>query len=83
MASPAQLLTFTDIELRSYLPSGWGIHSGAVGRWDAAKRAWKIDVCDSADNLWPLVVTGKNAEARGRLQALRQSVDRLYRNALA
>lgn len=82
MPSSEGPLTFTEIELQSYLPSGWAIQSGAVGRWDSAKRAWKIDVRDPAENLWPLVVAGKDVEARGRIEALQQSVDKLYRNAL-
>ncbi|MEZ5313832.1 MAG: hypothetical protein R2862_09380 [Thermoanaerobaculia bacterium] len=45
-------LTYTDIELRSYLPSGWGILAGAAGLWDRSAGTWKIDVYDSADNVW-------------------------------
>jgi hypothetical protein len=75
-------LTYTDVELRSYLPSGWGIRGGSVGQWDGAKGIWKIDVYDPADNDWPLVVAGKAVTAKGRLEALQASVDQLYREAL-
>jgi hypothetical protein len=82
MSDAPRSLTYTDVELRSYLPSGWGIRSGSVGRWDVDKAVWKIDVYDPADNDWPLVVPGKAAAAKGRLEALQQSVDQLYREAL-
>ena len=82
MSEGTRRLTYTDVELRSYLPSGWGIRRGSVGGWDADKGVWKIDVYDPADNDWPLVVPGKDAAAKGRLEALQASVDRLYRNAL-
>lgn len=75
-------LTFTDIELRSYLPSGWGIRRDGSGSWDAGKSTYEVEVYDSADNVWPLRVTGKEATARGRLEALKASVDVLYRKAL-
>lgn len=75
-------LTFTDIEIRSYLPSGWGIRPNGTGTWDAGNSTYKIEVYDSTDNLWPLKVTGKEAAAQGRLPALKASVDLLYRKAL-
>lgn len=75
-------LTFTDIELRSYLPSGWGIRRAGSGSWDAGKSTYEVEVYDSADNDWPLRITGKEAAAHGRLAALKASVDKLYRSAL-
>ena len=75
-------LTFTDIELRSYLPSGWGIQRAGSGGWDAGKSTYEVEVYDSADNVWPLRITGKAAAAAGRLEALKASVDKLYRSAL-
>ena len=82
MTAELKRLTFTDIEIRSYLPSGWGIRPDCVGAWDAGKSTFAIEVYDLADNLWRLQVTGKDAAARGRLEALKQSIDRLYRNAV-
>ncbi len=75
-------LTFTDVEIRSYLPSGWGIRPNRAGVWDAGKSTYQIEVYASTDNLWPLKVTGQAAAASGRLEALRLSVDKLYRSAL-
>ena len=69
-------------DLRSYLPSGWGIRPNGAGAWDAAKSTYQIEVYDWTDNLWPLKVTGKEAAAHGRLEALKASVDKLYRKAL-
>ncbi len=75
-------LTFTDLELRSYLPSGWGIQPPGTSTLDASKQAYEIAVHDSTDNVWPLRITGKDAAEKGRLEALRSSVDRLYKRAL-
>ncbi len=83
MASENPRLGYSEVELRSYLPSGWGLRPGSAESWDAKKRIWSIEVYDSADNLWPLQVAARDAEAAGRLEALRKSVDRLYRVALA
>ncbi len=82
MTAEPNRLTFTDIEIRSYLPSGWGIRPNGAGSWDAGKSSYEIEVSDPADNLWPLRVTGKQAAASGRLEALKASVDKLYREAL-
>jgi len=75
-------LTFTDIELRSYLPSGWGIRRAGSGSWNAGKSTYEVEVYDSTDNVWPLRISGKEAASRGRLEALKASVDVLYRKAL-
>lgn len=82
MTAESNRLTFTEIEIQSYLPSGWGIRPNDAGTWNAGKRTYEIEVYDPADNLWPLRVTGKDAAARGRLEALQQSIGRLYRNAV-
>ena len=75
-------LTFTDVEIRSYLPSGWGIRPQGGATWDASKATYRIEVYDPAVNVWPLTITGKDAAASGRLAALKASVDVLYRKAL-
>jgi len=75
-------LTFTDVEIRSYLPSGWGIRPHRASTWDAGNSTYQIEVYDSADNSWPLKITGKDAAASGRLEALKASVDVLYRKHL-
>ena len=82
MTAESNRLTFTDIEIRSFLPSGWGIRPNGAGTWDAGKRTYQIEVYDLADNLWPLRVSGKDAATHGRLEALKKSIDRLFRNAV-
>jgi hypothetical protein len=82
MSEATRRLTYTETELKSYLPSGWGIRLGSVGSWDSEKGSWQIEVYDLADNDWPLVVPGKEAASKGRLEALQASVGKLYRNAL-
>lgn len=83
MSNALRPLSYTEVELRSYLPSGWGIRGGSMGRWDPAKGEWRIEVYDPADNDWPLVVPSKDIAAGGRLAALQKSVDQLYREALS
>lgn len=82
MTAESNRLTFTDIEIRSYLPSGWGIPPSGAGAWDAGKSTFEIEVYDLADNVWPLRVTGKEAAKSGRLEALKQSIERLCRTAV-
>ena len=81
-SSTGRSVGYTETEVRSYLPSGWGIVAGATGRRDAASRTWSIDVYDGADNTWKLEVAGDAASAEGRLAALQTAVRRLERKAL-
>ena len=83
MSASGARLTYTTTEIQGFLPSGWSIRSGAAGRWNADKKSWGIEVQDSADNVWPLAVSHREADTNGRLGALRASVGKLYRNALA
>lgn len=83
MANGNTRLGYTELELRSYLPSGWGVRPEGAERWDADKQIWSIEVYDSADNIWPLAVAARDASSAGRLEALKKSIDKLYRVALA
>lgn len=82
MASHPPALGYTDLELRSYLPSGWNLLPGASGAWHADRGSWQIDVYDGADNSWTISVAGDEATASGRLEALKAAIDRLDRKAL-
>jgi len=82
MATTVAPLTYTDIEVRSYLPSGWGIVAGQAGHWDAAEGRWSIRIYDGADNTWTIAIGGADAARAGRLDALRQAIDRLTRKSL-
>jgi hypothetical protein len=75
-------LLYTETEVRSYLPSGWGIVPGASGRWIPKQGLWTIEVYDGADNTWRLEVPNPSAAKDGRLPALRAAVVRLERRAL-
>ena len=74
-------VSYSEVEIRSYLPSGWGIVPGASGHWDAARGAWSIDVYDGADNTWTVTVPGE-AAAKDRLGAFNAEIARLQRKQL-
>jgi hypothetical protein len=78
-AKPAPL-SYTEIEVRSYLPSGWGIVPGERGRWSAADGSWKLPVYDGADNVWTIEVRG--ADAADRMAALQASIQKIQRKGL-
>ncbi|HVR06809.1 MAG TPA: hypothetical protein VMW75_02075 [Thermoanaerobaculia bacterium] len=90
-----ELLTYTEDEIRSFLPSGWRLAAAddptgemvpfAFGHWDGRKGTWRMRVIDNVDFDWPLVVKAADAArlgANGRLEALRQAMDKLYRERL-
>jgi len=74
-------VSYSEVEIRSYLPSGWGIVPGASGSWDAARGAWSIDIYDGADNVWTITVPAE-AAAKDRLGAFNAEIARLQRKAL-
>lgn len=82
MSAQGGPIVYTETEIRSYLPSGWGIVPGAAGRRDARSGTWTIEVFDGADNTWKVEVDPGSAARSGRLEALRASVNRLERKAL-
>jgi hypothetical protein len=84
-----QPLAYAEEEVRSFLPTGW--HLGlddlepAEGTWDDRKRAWRITVRDNVDFDWPVEVKAADVErlgAGGRLEALRQAMNKVYRERL-
>jgi len=80
MTAKAVPLSYTDIEVRSCLPSGWGIVPGASGRWSPADGIWQLPVYDGADNVWTIEV--RAADAADRMAALRASIGRIQRRGL-
>jgi hypothetical protein len=74
-------LSYTETEIRSYLPSGWTLTTDP-GAWDAKKKVWRTTVLDNVDFDWPLVVTPADAGTLGRIEALRQAFNRVYRERL-
>lgn len=76
-------LHYTLTEIQSYLPSGWTLPAQSPeGDWDAKAQAWKLTVLDGVDFAWPLVVKAGEARDKGRLEALGESMDRVFRNRL-
>jgi hypothetical protein len=81
MSSP-ESLSYTENEVRSYLPSGWSLLGDPAGSWDPKKRTWSATVVDNVDFDWPVVVGAGEATSMGRLEALRRAMDRVYRERL-
>jgi len=81
MSSP-ESLSYTENEVRSYLPSGWSLLGDPAGSWDPKKRIWSATVVDNVDFDWPVVVGAGEATSLGRLEALRRAMDRVYRERL-
>lgn len=77
----SRALSYVVDEVRSYLPSGWSLTEPA-GRWDAKRRAWTIGVLDGADQDWTVAVKAADAEALGRMEALKRAMDRVWREGL-
>lgn len=80
---------YTEDELRSYLPTGWNLAGWTEGDWDPRHGAWNpkkgrwtVRVEDGTDVRWDLVVDAREVEDKGRLEALRLGVDRLFRERL-
>ena len=75
-------LSYTETEVRSYLPTGWDLVGNPEGAWDPKKKIWRSRVLDGVDFDWPLEVGSDDAGKLGRLEALRQAFDRLVRERL-
>jgi len=75
-------LSYTETEIRSYLPTGWDLIGDPEGTWDPKKKIWRAQVIDGVDFDWPLEVEAGDAGKLGRLEALRQAFDRLVRERL-
>lgn len=74
-------LSYTEAEVRSYLPTGWNL-TGSPGIWDDKKKVWRTTVLDNVEFDWPVVVKPADAGSLGRMEALRQAFDRVYRERL-
>jgi hypothetical protein len=77
-----ETLSYTETEIRSFLPTGWNLTDDGPGSWDAKKKVWRTTVLDGVDFDWPLVVKSDDASSLGRLEALRQAFDRVHRERL-
>ncbi len=72
-------ISYDETEVRSYLPSGWHLQWDG-GRWDAAAGTWNATVTDNVDFDWQLKVSATDAASVGRIEALRQAIDRTFRS---
>ena len=76
-------LQYTDAEIRSFLPTGWDLLPDRKGNgWDPKKKVWRATVIDNVDFDNPLEVKADEVGKLDRLEALRQAMDRLYRERL-
>ena len=82
MAATSRPITYTEVEVRSQLPSGWGIAGGSAGRWDPQAGSWSVDLNDGADNSWTVTVSAAEIEKSGRPEALAAKIRQLERKAL-
>lgn len=82
MKTTNETLSYTETEIRSYLPSGWNLAEDGVGSFDAKKKVWRTMVIDNVDFDWPVEVKPADATSLGRLEALRQAIDRVFRERL-
>ena len=73
---------YTEDELRSYLPSGWELVEGGEAAWDDKKQAVRLRVIDNVHFDWPVVVKASDADREGRMEALRQAMQGVYRGRL-
>ncbi len=78
--SQPEAISFTPIEVRSYLPGGWSLKAAEGQPEDS--ETWSATLVDIADMEWPLSVTPKEVDRHGRIEALRRAIDRIYREAL-
>lgn len=75
-------LSYTLIEIRSMLPSGWSIDDDRPGEWRADKRLFRATIHDGAEVSWPLEVKADAVVKLGRMEALRTATDSLVRKGL-
>ena len=82
MSTAHSPIVFTEVEVRSQVPSGWGIAGSGSGRWDASSGSWSVDLRDGADNVWKVTLSAGEVEKSGRIGALGDQIRRLERKAL-
>ena len=76
---PTGELTYTNAEIRSFLPPGWSLPaSEGEGHWDPGRGAWRVTLMDGTDLKRLVEVDLAKAEALGRMEALRQATRRAF-----
>jgi hypothetical protein len=82
MKIASEPLHYTEAEIRGFLPAGWNLVGAPQGAWDAKQQVWRATVIDNVDFDWPVEIAAEEAGKLGRIEALRQALDRLYRERL-
>ena len=72
-------LMYTDVELESYIPTGWVLAEDDAPGWDAKRKAFRALVIDGSDLDWELLIRQSEVTEHGRIEALRRAVDKLFR----
>ncbi len=70
---------YTDVELESYIPTGWVLADDDAPGWNQKRKGFRATVIDGSDLDWELFVPHKEVDEHGRIEALRRAVDTLYR----
>lgn len=70
---------YTDVELESYIPTGWVLADDDTPGWDAKRKGFRVKVIDGSDLDWELLVKKSEVDEHGRIEALRLAVDKLFR----
>ncbi len=71
-------LSYSTIELQSYLPPGWNLETDQ-GTYEPKRQRWQIAIQDGSELVSTLIVDQKEADRLGRIAALRAAIDRLER----
>ena len=71
-------VTYTEAEVRSYLPNGWHLQWNG-GSWDPATSSWTTQISDGVDFDWRVAVSVVDAAKHGRIEALRLAIDLVFR----
>jgi hypothetical protein len=82
MKTTTSPLSYTETEIRSYLPTGWNLAEDGPGAWDPKKKVWRAMVIDNVDFDWPVEIKPDEASSLGRLEALRTAINRVFRERL-
>lgn len=75
-------LSYTETEIRSYLPTGWSLADDSAGAWDPKKNVWRTTVLDNVEFDWPVEIKPAEVSSLGRIEALRKAMDRVFRERL-
>jgi len=72
-------LSYSALEIESYLPSGWTLEE-REGVYASGEKRWQVTVQDISEVVRVLAVSDQEATELGRIPALRRAIDRLYRH---